>query len=98
MRAAVVVAVVAPPRPLPCAAPSDEFAKGRQFFTAKDYGSAQPIFNDLVHPKPQLASREDLVECYIMLGTSRVEDTAIAKAPRPSSPRRFSCSPTRSSS
>lgn len=73
MRAAVVLVVIAAASVV-AAAPSDEFAKGRQYFKAKDYGSAQPILNDLVHPKAQLASSDDLVECYIMLGTSRVEN------------------------
>jgi len=54
--------------------PSQQLDKGRQYFKAKDYGSAQPILNDLVHPRPQLASANDLVECYLMLGTSRVEN------------------------
>jgi hypothetical protein len=73
VRAAVVALVIAIAS-VASGAPSDDFAKGRQYFKAKDYGSAQPILNDLVHPKARLASSDDLVECYIMLGTARVEN------------------------
>jgi tetratricopeptide (TPR) repeat protein len=72
VRAAVVIATLVVAATVAWADPSQNLAKGRQYFQLKDYGSAQPLLNDLVHPKPQLANPQELVECYLMLGASRV--------------------------
>jgi len=50
------------------AGPIDQLDKAKQSFRAGDWGSAKPLVNDLLYPRPQLASQADLVDAHVMLG------------------------------
>lgn len=50
------------------AGPIEQLDKAKQSFRAGDWGSAKPLVNDLLYPRPQLASQADLVDAHVMLG------------------------------
>jgi hypothetical protein len=73
MRAAVIFAVVVLGVGTTSAGPSDEFATGQRYFKNRDFSSAILPLNDLVRPVLKLADQSQLIETYLMLGTSRFE-------------------------
>ena len=68
MRRAVIALVIAAVAVEASAGPVDQLEKAKQSFRAKDWGSAKPLVNDLLYPRPQLASQADLIDAHVMLG------------------------------
>jgi hypothetical protein len=52
------------------AAPADDLGRAREMFRAGDYGSAIPLLNYLLYPKPRLASPQELAEAHLLLALS----------------------------
>jgi tetratricopeptide (TPR) repeat protein len=92
VRALIVVALLV--SRVAAATPGEDLAKARELFRAGDFANALDKFNSLVHPKPRLASAEDLVDAYIGLGVCRLE-TGDAEGAREEFERALQLDPNR---
>lgn len=73
MRLAGALAIVAAAAAIAQASPAQELNAARDAFAKRDYVTAYPVLNALVHPRERLARADDLVEAYAMLGSCLVE-------------------------
>ncbi len=53
------------------AVPSQDLERARQAFRTGQFALALPLYNALLYPEPQLASRDDLASAYVSLGVCR---------------------------
>ncbi len=68
---AVVIAIALTIAATAHAVPSQDLERAREAFRAGQFALALPLYNALLYPEPQLASRDDLASAYVSLGVCR---------------------------